>query len=254
VSNVHHIVMPTSVGFRFEVRELGQGKWQKYEVAPGELCVVGAGGAPSELCWQSQGIERTLEVVELYIDPVGLAVSDAGARVSLDPAWRVLRDPLLTQLLAGVAQELDRAASDQDLFGDLATSLFAVQLARAHGTKGSAPQRLRRGGLTPFVLQQVREYVAAHLQSAIRLQRLAALAGLSPYHFARAFKVSTGFSPHAYVLHCRLGEAKRLLTHTKVAIADIARRTGFSSTGQLSSRFRAATGTTPSAFRSLTRT
>jgi AraC family transcriptional regulator len=85
------------------------------------------------------------------------------------------------------------------------------------------------------------------------LQRLAALAGLSPFHFSRAFKASTGLSPHAYVLHCRVAEAKRLLSHTSLAVADIALRTGFSSPGQLSARFRAATGTTPSAFRGLTR-
>jgi AraC family transcriptional regulator len=254
-SNVHHIVMATSVGFHFEARGLGQGKWHHYDVGPGELCVLGAGGAPSELCWQSQGRERSLEVVELYIDPVVLGAEDGpGALVSLEPDWRVLRDPLLTQLLRGIAQELDRPASDQDLFGDLATTLFGLQLARTHGVSGGATRRPRRGGLTPFVLQRVREYVAAHLDSAIRLQRLAALAGLSPYHFSRAFKVSTGLSPHAYLLHCRLAEAKRLLSHSNAAVADIARRTGFSSTGQLSSRFRAAIGTTPTAFRSLTRT
>jgi AraC family transcriptional regulator len=252
-SNVHHIVMATSVGFHFEVRELGTGKWRHYAVGPGELCVIGAGGAPSELCWQSQGRGRTFEVVEVYIDPVGLRSKDApGARVSLEPDWRVLRDPLVTELLGGIARELDRPDSDEELFGDLATTLLGVQLERAHGVS-SMSQTLRRGGLPPFVLQRVREYVAAHLASAIRLQRLAALAGLSPFHFSRAFKASTGLSPHAYVLHCRIAEAKRLLSRTTLAVADIAQRTGFSSPGQLSARFRAAAGTTPSAFRGLTR-
>jgi AraC family transcriptional regulator len=253
-SNLHHIVMATSVGFHFETRELGCGKWRHHTVGPGELCVIGAGGAPSELCWQSLGGGRTFEVIEAYIDPVGLRSKIAlDTRVSLEPDWRVLRDPLVTELLSGIARQLDVPESDQDLFGDLATMLLGVQLERAHGAARSTPPTLRRGGLPPFVLQRVREYVAAHLASAIRLQRLAALAGLSPFHFSRAFKASTGLSPHAYVLHCRVAEAKRLLSHTTLAVADIAQRTGFSSPGQLSARFRAGTHTTPSAFRGLSR-
>ena len=172
--------------------------------------------------------------------------------MSLEPEWRVLRDPLVTQLFSSIARELDRPDSDEELFGDLATTLLGVQLERAYGVS-SMPQTPRRGGLPPFLLQRVCEYVAAHLASAIRLHRLAALAGLSPFHFSRAFKASTGLPPHAYVLHCRIAEAKRLLSRTTLGVADIARRTGFSSPGQLSARFRAATGTTPSAFRGLTR-
>jgi AraC family transcriptional regulator len=252
-SSAHHVVVATSVGFHFEARELGTGRWHHYEVGPGELCVLGAGGAPTELCWESRGRGRTLEVLELYVDPAGLREKSVhGGAVSIEPEWRVLRDPLLTELLGGIARELDRPESDLELFGDLATELFALQLERAHGVS-RAPARARRGGLPPFVLQSVREYVAAHLASAIRLSRLASLAGLSPFHFARAFKASIGLSPHAYVLHCRITEAKRLLSRTTLSIADIARRTGFSSSGQLSSRFRASTGTTPSAFRGLAR-
>jgi AraC family transcriptional regulator len=252
-SNAHHVVMATSVGFHFEARELGTGRWRHYEVEPGELCVVGAGSAPTELCWESRGQGRSLEVLELYIDPARLREkSRHGGAVSIEPEWRVLRDPLLGELLRGIARELDHPESDMELFGDLATELFAIQLERAHGVSG-LPASARRGGLSPFVLQSVREYVAAHLASGIRLPRLASIAGLSPFHFARAFKVSTGLSPHAYVLHCRISLAKKLLSRTTLSIADIARRTGFTSSGQLSSRFRASTGTTPTAFRGLTR-
>jgi AraC family transcriptional regulator len=110
-----------------------------------------------------------------------------------------------------------------------------------------------RGGLSPFALRRVREYVAAHLGSPIPLEKLSLVAELSPFHFSRAFKASTGRSPHAYVLDCRIAEAKRLLSASGLSIAEVARRTGFRSTGQLSTRFRAWTGTTPSAFRSLSR-
>jgi AraC family transcriptional regulator len=250
-SLAHHIVMPLDVGFHFEARELGTGRWQRHEVRPGELCVVGAGAAPMELCWRALGPGRSIEFLDLYLDPGSLPAESGRAAARLvEPTWRVLRDPLLTELLGSVGRELDRSPSSEELFGDLATALFTVQLERAHGVSGASPGP-RRSGLSPFVLKRVREYVASHLAGTIRLEQLAALAGLSPFHFSRAFKASTGLSPHAYVLHCRISESKRLLSGSNLTISDVARRTGFSGTGQLSRRFRAFTGTTPTAFRLL---
>lgn len=251
-SHVHHIVMARDVGFQLEVRELGTGRSYRHDVRPGELCVAGAGAAPSELGWRSQGRGRTIDVVELYIEPGALRADATGATLSLEPRWCVLRDRLLTELLQELGRGLDRPDREEELFGELATTLFAAQLERAHGVVRPAP-KAHRGGLAPFALRRVREYVAAHLGSSVRLEQLAALAGLSPFHFSRAFKASTGWSPHGYVLNCRIAEAKRLLSSSNLSIADIARRTGFSSTGQLSTRFRGWTGTTPSAFRSLSR-
>jgi AraC family transcriptional regulator len=251
--NAHHIVMATEVGFQVEARELGTGRTRHQSVAAGELCVAGAGGTPIELAWHGRGRARTMDVVELYLDPGVLHELGAqAANLWLEPHWRVLRDPLLGELLRSIAGELNRPESDEDLFGDLAVALFAARLERALGV--AEPSRsLHRGGLAPFALRRVREYVDAHLADRVRLQHLAALAGLSQFHFARAFKASLGVSPHAYVLRCRIGEAKRLLTGSNLPIADVARRVGFSSVGQLSTRFRAITGVTPSRFRSLAR-
>jgi AraC family transcriptional regulator len=252
-ASAHHIVMATEVGFQLEARELGSGRTHHHDVAPGELCVAGAGEIALELGWQSRGRERTLEVVELYLDPAALSGLGAqGTHLWLEPDWRVLQDPLLAELLRSIAGELHRPECDQDLFGDLAVALFAARLERTLGV--ADPSRgLHRGGLAPWALRRVREYVAAHLAGRIRLHQLAALAGLSQFHFARAFKESLGVSPHAYVLRCRVGEAKRLLTGSNLPIAEVARRTGFSGAAAFSTRFRALTGVTPSRFRSLAR-
>jgi AraC-like DNA-binding protein len=249
----HHVLMPLDVGFYFEARELGTGRWQRHEVRAGELCVIGAGAAPMELCWRGLGPGRSIEFLDLYLDPASLPAESGHASArSVEPTWRVLRDPLLTELLGSVGRELDKPGSSEELFGDLATTLFALHLERAHGVSGASSSP-RRSGLSPFVLKRVREYVASHLAGTIRLQQLASLAGLSPFHFARAFKASTGLPPHAYVLHCRISESKRLLSGSNLTISEVARRMGFSGTGQLSRRFRAVTGTTPTAFRLLSR-
>ncbi|HBE36619.1 MAG TPA: hypothetical protein DD990_36360 [Cyanobacteria bacterium UBA11368] len=51
---------------------------------------------------------------------------------------------------------------------------------------------------------------------------MAAIAQLSPYHFSRAFKQSTGISPHQYVIQCRVERAKQLLRQGKMSISEIA--------------------------------
>jgi len=61
-----------------------------------------------------------------------------------------------------------------------------------------------RGGLPPRALRNVREFIEAHLEDNISIQALAAAAGLSMYHFARAFKQSEGVSPHHYVVRRRV--------------------------------------------------
>lgn len=250
---VHQIVMAKSVGFRIETREVGTSRWHAQEIAPGELYVLGAGGAPHELCWRSLERGSTLDTVELYLDPAALRVGNEGAPLpTLAPHWQLLSDPLLTQLLLELDGALALPDSEDELFGEVATQLFALQLARAHAELGR-PQQSRRGGLTPIALRRVREFIAAHLGREIRLNQLAAVAGLSSCHFARGFKVSTGLSPHAYVVRCRIEEAKRLLAASTLPISEVARRTGFSGPSQLSTRFRALTKQTPSTWRQLAR-
>jgi hypothetical protein len=60
---MQRILMAKEVGFQLEARELGNGLPRRHDVAPGELCVAGAGGTPTELGWRSRGHARTLEVV-----------------------------------------------------------------------------------------------------------------------------------------------------------------------------------------------
>src|SRR5262249_47614142 len=65
-----------------------------------------------------------------------------------------------------------------------------------------------RGGLPPGVLRRVREYIDAHLDETISIKSLAGVAGLSKFHFARAFKQSEGVTPHEFLIRCRVKRAK----------------------------------------------
>jgi AraC-like DNA-binding protein len=113
----------------------------------------------------------------------------------------------------------------------------------------SAPPDYSVGGLAPRALQRVREYVEEHLSENIELETLADIAGLSKWHFARAFKQSVGTPPHFYLVQRRLERAQELLAETDLPLAQIALKIGFSDQSHFSRRFRTLLGLTPRSFR-----
>jgi len=106
-----------------------------------------------------------------------------------------------------------------------------------------------RGGLPPQKLRRVREFIETHLDKNIDLGALAGTADLSLYHFARAFKQSTGVTPHAYLLQRRVKRAHQLLVRTNLPLAEIALQTGFADHSHFARQFRRLAGTSPSKVR-----
>jgi AraC family transcriptional regulator len=78
---------------------------------------------------------------------------------------------------------------------------------------------------------------------------LAEEAGLSPYHFSKAFKASLGVPPWRYVTERRIHRAKELLLDRCRSITEIAHDLGFSSHSHFTDVFRKKTGRAPSRFR-----
>lgn len=103
--------------------------------------------------------------------------------------------------------------------------------------------------LSPAQLRRVVLFIESHLDEDLPLTALAAVADLSPSHFARRFKAATGQAPHRYVLARRVNGAKRLLLETDMPLAEVAAATGFSSQAHLTGIFGRAVGMTPGAYR-----
>ncbi len=93
------------------------------------------------------------------------------------------------------------------------------------------------------------EHLHTHLADDVTLAELAALTGLSTFHFARAFKKSTGLPPHAYLRALRRDKAQRLLEETALSITEIAFEVGYESGQALARAFRRETGVSPGEYR-----
>ena len=81
------------------------------------------------------------------------------------------------------------------------------------------------------------------------MDQLAEIACLSPYHFARTFKVAIGVAPHGYIGALRIERAKNQLARDEHSLAQIALMSGFSCQTTFNRGFLKATGMTPGSFR-----
>lgn len=111
----------------------------------------------------------------------------------------------------------------------------------------SAQKRALKGGLAPRHLKQVDEFIAENISDQIRLSELAALVGLSEFHFQRSFTACRGVSPHKWVQQHRVETAKALLPQQ--SIAQVAAHCGFANQSHMNRIFKAQTGVTPLAYK-----
>jgi AraC family transcriptional regulator len=105
------------------------------------------------------------------------------------------------------------------------------------------------GGLDRRRLVRVLDYVNANLEGDLTIDRMASIACLSRYHFARAFKQAVGQSPHRYVGAKRLEYAKALVMKGDRSLTNIALALSFSCQANFTRAFTQVTGRTPGQYR-----
>ncbi|WP_051045369.1 AraC family transcriptional regulator [Tistrella mobilis] len=103
--------------------------------------------------------------------------------------------------------------------------------------------------LAPWQAKRATAFLADNLASDVGLCELAATVGLSPYHFARAFKATVGEPPHRYLMTLRVERAKQMLAGTDEPVTTIAHACGFASSQHFAAVFRRLAGVTPTEYR-----
>lgn len=155
--------------------------------------------------------------------------------------------------LERIAHQLLAAIALEEPGGRLGREGLAVNLASHMLTQHSnleLRRRVHRHGMAPIRLRRVEEFVLAHLPRDIGLKDIAAVAGMSVFHLAKAFKQSTGKTPYGYVTEHRLHRARSLLHDRKLSIGEIAKAVGLSH-GRFATVFRKQMAMSPSQFRAV---
>jgi AraC-like DNA-binding protein len=97
-------------------------------------------------------------------------------------------------------------------------------------------------------LRRARDHADRHYTEPLDLDTLAAVAGISKYHFQRMFTAVYGISPATHLSRRRVARAQDLLRATNLTVTEVCHAVGFSSLGSFSTRFRELVGETPSEF------
>ena len=98
-------------------------------------------------------------------------------------------------------------------------------------------------------LRRARDHIDRNYQASLNLDGLAAVAGVSKYHFTRCFEATYGDTPMRYLTRRRIERAQDLLRAANLTVTEVCMLVGFSSLGSFSSRFRQLVGESPVAYR-----
>lgn len=225
------------------------------DVEPGAMFVVGA--EPTTLL----RVANYSDTLEMYPD-LGLlkAAADQATigHVELQPTLRGPRAVTFRRdaVVLGIAHVLRRACMGRLSLSDIEASSLAQLLGQrllAIQYGPAAPARLRESRLGAPAMERVGHYIEGHLTGQITLDTLSGLCGLSPFHFARCFKKTTGLAPHQYVLARRMELCKRLILTTALPVQEIAWSAGFENISHFRRQFAAQIGVLPGVLRQATR-
>jgi AraC family transcriptional regulator len=202
-----------------------------------------------EFVWHQR--ERMSEYLNFYLDPAWLKqiATESGLPSAMEINRQVMfNDPTIVHVAQLLRTEVQTGGVAGQLYVESLRNLLGVHILRNYSGMAK-PAKPSASGISGLQVQQIKDYIEAHLADDLAIADLAALIPMSQFHFARAFKAAIGESPHRYVTHRRLEQAKVLLGVTQLSVAEIAYRVGFSNQSHFTAQFRKAIGATPNQYR-----
>jgi AraC family transcriptional regulator len=211
----------------------------------GDLLLIPAGVPFSGAC------ETTDEVLAFTIDPAFLErlslEADYPHAIELISTFKH-RDSHIEEVAQSIQREIQTADWGNQLYLDSLANLLAIHLLRNY-TSQPLTRSKPKAKLRELALNQVLDYIDAHLEQEIQLSDLAQIANFNPCYFTSLFKRSMGISPWQYVMQQRVERAKQLLKHHNHSLSEIAAQCGFNHQSHFTYQFRKLTGVTPKTYR-----
>jgi AraC family transcriptional regulator len=197
----------------------------------------------------SANVSAPLEVLSFYIPrPTLDAFTDEalGPRIADLSCAPAIIDPILAHLGAALLPAFKKHAEVSPLFVDQVSLALQAHVAVNYGGL-HLPVR-RTGGLLPWQEARAKDYLTATPPSEVSIAGVAATCNLSRSYFIKAFKKTTGRTPHRWLLERRVDRAKELLRHS-CPIAEIALECGFSDQSHFTRVFTNLLGMPPGVWR-----
>jgi AraC family transcriptional regulator len=217
--------------------EWHMGEDQAYSGRPaaGDVVICPA-HVPTLVRWDRPFDSVSVQISTALLDRVA---GRAGRKTSTLRPTAMRRDDFVGTIARKLAEE---GGDDRGLLAESLGTALAIHLLREYAEEGGPVRGEAR--LSHDDLRRVTDYIESHLADELCLGRLAALAELSPHHFLRCFRASTGATPHQYIIGRRVERARELLLGGS-GITEAAFAVGFSSQSHLHQHVRRLLGVTP---------
>jgi len=223
------------------------GKVREYPIQHGTCFVMG----PQEI--RRLRIEGAGDVNVVSIEPAVLQeLLESNPRRSpleLLRRWHG-HDPVLRDLVLRLRAEAKAGCPSGPLLGESICTKLAEELIQRYSI-GRVLAEQYKGGLSGARLRRALEYIDEGLNLNLTGNSIATVAGLSKYHFGKAFKQSTGMTLHSYVLSRRMRRSRDLLVRSDLPLAAVAEAAGFSNQSHLTAVFSTRIGMSPRAYRKM---
>jgi AraC family transcriptional regulator len=174
--------------------------------------------------------------------------NDCRFKGELDCRYGIAKpDPVIRHLGAALIPALERGETVDGLFLDHVLEAMGLHIVSTYGS--ARPAERVTGGLAPWQEHRAKELMRDNLAADSSLGELARVCGLSVAHFTRAFRQTTGTSPHRWLRERRLEQAMILLARTDEALAAIAAACGFVDQSHFTRAFTRRLGVSPGQWR-----
>lgn len=230
---------------RLEQRRAG--KVHRGFAVPGNV-TIHPRGFESKWSWDGHGAIVLVRIPQdMLYEAADAALRRASAQVELKNCFGA-RDAFIEPVANLLAREVQQPAHPvQQLIAESLSCALAGHLVQRFNVLRT-PHQSDPAGLAPHVLSRVLDYMHAYTSGSLTLARLAEVAGVSRFHFARMFRRSTGESPMAYFERTRVLRAQELIRSRSHTLAEVAAALGYADQAHFTRRFRRAVGCTPAVF------
>jgi len=241
-----HIIGITGSGHPIPSEHRFDGQVQTRYCQPGEVLFIPAEVRYSSN-WQQAGDFSVIGFFPKFFEQM-VNESVQVKQVELIPQIGLI-DPFIQQVGLALKADVEAGYPAGRMFGESLASGLVIHLLKHYSAWQAKLSSELAGRLPEQQLQNVIDYVHAHLNQDIPLSEMAGVLNLSQYHFCRLFKQLTGITPHQYLTRCRIDQAKQLLLETKLTITEVAFEVGFTNHSSFTRLFRQYVGVTPKVFR-----
>jgi AraC-like DNA-binding protein len=219
----------SDIRYRLNLRRVTNSSTLLFE--PGETHVTQPTTGPQDF----QVLFFTLETMRQYAEEMGIK-----GQLHFNPAFSTDEEVLLS------CKRMQAAILDEVTEFELQSRLAeCVGMLLTHQAERRMPE-MSSPGRQP--LMRARDFLFDQYAHALSLDEIAGIAGLSRFHFLKAFTAQFGLTPHAYQIHLRIERSLPLLRQG-MSLTHVAETMGFNDQSHFIRHFKRIMGVTPGQYK-----